>query len=193
MGRYDCSTRKIVEDCHSISVFALVRAAKTEINKYYHNAAKREISLILSLFLKEKGISLSQSRMPGQSLKFTTSPAIIGDGLRYWLVCPDCGQRAAKLYSPWIGTKFKCRKCHGLIYKAQKEHDKRVDSLLKNSALLNKLSVQKHLKKSQELVLIKALMKSEFTNIDTLLTSKAVPKARNDQSYSIDLGSFGKK
>lgn len=38
-------------------------------------------------------------------------------GTRPWFVCPDCGQRCAKLY---FDNRFKCRTCTGLMYYCQR-------------------------------------------------------------------------
>lgn len=63
-------------------------------------------------------------------------------GYRYWFLCPlirndaPCGKRVAKLYLPPSGRYFGCRTCYDLTYKCQKEHDKRVDAVLKNPASL---------------------------------------------------------
>lgn len=37
-------------------------------------------------------------------------------GLRYWLLCPDCKRRCAKVYLPDEALRFACRVCHDLRY-----------------------------------------------------------------------------
>lgn len=56
---------------------------------------------------------------------------------RYFFVCPGrdgrpCGRRAGKLYLPPGELYFRCRQCHNLTYRSSKEHDKRVDALLRS-------------------------------------------------------------
>jgi hypothetical protein len=47
-----------------------------------------------------------------------------------------CNRRAGKLYLPPGGRYFGCRQCYRLTYISCQTHDKRVDALLKNPALL---------------------------------------------------------
>ncbi len=42
------------------------------------------------------------------------------NGSRPWFSCPECGRRAAILYSV-SASKFACRKCQGLAYPSQSE------------------------------------------------------------------------
>lgn len=42
-------------------------------------------------------------------------------GVRWWLACPRCGRRSGKLYLRPGGTRFLCRRCHGLKYSSQRE------------------------------------------------------------------------
>jgi hypothetical protein len=63
-------------------------------------------------------------------------------GIRYWFVCPlvvngkPCRRRVAKLYKPPNAKYFGRRHCHDLTYTSCQEHDKRVDALVRNPALL---------------------------------------------------------
>ena len=63
-------------------------------------------------------------------------------GRRWWFRCPlsvrgvTCGRRAGKLYLPPSGRYFGCRSCHRLTYTACQTHDKRVDQLRRDPALL---------------------------------------------------------
>ncbi len=50
-------------------------------------------------------------------------------GTRWWYCCPGCSSRRGKLYLQPGGGRFKCRACHGLVYKSQREHDPRLDAL----------------------------------------------------------------
>jgi len=44
----------------------------------------------------------------------TTAPRF--GGVRYWFLCPRCGQRVGKLY---YVNRWACRRCHSLAYKSQ--------------------------------------------------------------------------
>lgn len=62
-------------------------------------------------------------------------------GRRWWFVCPlvvdghVCNRRVGVLYLG-NGKYFGCRHCYHLTYRSQKEHDKRIDVLVKNPELL---------------------------------------------------------
>jgi len=45
---------------------------------------------------------------------------------RPWFICPECKQRAKKLYLPPGEAFFYCRTCHGLTYRSQQERPQRV-------------------------------------------------------------------
>ncbi len=49
----------------------------------------------------------------------TTRPTY--GGLRWWLVCPVTGRRAAKLHLPSGGRLFACRQAYGLTYRSCQE------------------------------------------------------------------------
>ena len=66
-----------------------------------------------------------------ETVQITTTACYFG-GERIWFVCPECHNRAAKLYLPPQAIQFRCRKCHNLTYKSQKEHSKRFDYLMQN-------------------------------------------------------------
>jgi hypothetical protein len=166
---------------------------RTAIRRHFPAASKAEVSVILRHFLAENSLKINRVGMPDQPLILINSSTDLGGGIRYWIVCPGCSRRAAKLYEPWEMAEYKCRSCHNLIYRAQKEHDKRVDRLLKDPLLLHELSLNRNLKDSQELVIIKALMKRELAKIGALSIKKGVYNGARERPFSIDLGSFGKK
>jgi hypothetical protein len=66
-------------------------------------------------------------------------------GVRYWFRCPlvtngiPCKRRVGKLYLPPDGTYFGCRHCYNLTYTSCREHDKGVDALVKNPAMLKSM------------------------------------------------------
>jgi hypothetical protein len=51
--------------------------------------------------------------------------------LRRWFAqCPSCTHRRLRLYL--VQGKFLCRQCGGLTYRSVREHDKRVDALVRD-------------------------------------------------------------
>ncbi len=50
-------------------------------------------------------------------IPFTTTTPHPG-GVRFWLTCPSCRRRCRIVYG---GRRFRCRKCHGLVYESQHE------------------------------------------------------------------------
>lgn len=53
-----------------------------------------------------------------ETVYFDKTPCNYG-GLRYWFLCPGCGQRVALLYG--AGKYFLCRHCYNLTYASQQE------------------------------------------------------------------------
>jgi hypothetical protein len=87
-------------------------------------------------------------------------------GVRYWFKCPlevdgrPCLRRVAKLYLPPRGRYFGCRHCYDLTYKCQKQSNKRVNAILKNPALFERLSDNVELLDVKTLgILLKASMR----------------------------------
>lgn len=57
-------------------------------------------------------------------------------GRRYWLRCPRCHSRRAKVYLPPGERRFACRDCHDLTYTSVQEHDARIDRLRRDPEAL---------------------------------------------------------
>jgi hypothetical protein len=59
-------------------------------------------------------------------------------GHRNCIFCRRCGRSMFKLYRPPGATEFACRACHRLTYRSVRQHDARLDGLLKlpDSSLL---------------------------------------------------------
>jgi len=57
-------------------------------------------------------------RYSEQRIDFTTTVPHYG-GVRYWLVCPNCDQRAGKLYAQDESSTFACRSCLRLAYHSE--------------------------------------------------------------------------
>jgi hypothetical protein len=65
---------------------------------------------------------------PGQVLELVRARQ--GCLWRWFAVCPACEARRLKLYL--VGERFLCRECGGLTYRSAREHDKRVDELVRD-------------------------------------------------------------
>ncbi|HYT93428.1 MAG TPA: hypothetical protein VEL76_32220 [Gemmataceae bacterium] len=95
-------------------------------------------------------------------VKLTTTRPRVG-GLRWWFVCPlvvngrACSRRVGKLYLPPRGLYFGCRHCHELTYKSTQTHDKRVDALRRNPALLDAILANPEGNFSEVLLALKAI------------------------------------
>jgi hypothetical protein len=95
-------------------------------------------------------------------VSLTTTQPHFG-GLRWWFVCPllacghECARRVGKLYLPPRGLYFGCRHCHELTYKSTQTHDKRVDVLRRNPALLAAILENPKRNFSEMLLALKAI------------------------------------
>lgn len=63
-----------------------------------------------------------------EHIELERQPAGFG-GHRYWLRCPRCHARRAKVYLSPGKTRFGCRGCYDLTHRTVQEHDARVDRL----------------------------------------------------------------
>jgi len=124
MGRRPWSNRKTVEECQALSIFGLWKV-KAEIERM---GGMENIKRYVSI------------RGP---IEFTSTPCHFGSE-RYWFICPVCGKRVAKLYRPEGKEQFACRTCYNLTYQSCKEHDKRLDSIIKNPQLFDRITSLKH-------------------------------------------------
>lgn len=75
----------------------------------------------------------------------------LGRGKRFYFKCPGlddpCGRRVGKLFLPPGERRFACRACHNLTYRSCKEHDKRVDALVRSPFKLEELLNSKNPRK----------------------------------------------
>ena len=160
MGRLPWSDRYTVEDCRSIDINQLSRdgvfskGLGNEWTSRWFNQYGEEtnsiglktesgpngcIHLVFQYEITDR-ISGDQETMV-YSVPVTSTECYFG-GQRYWFICPlkindqPCHRRVGKLYLPPDSNYFGCRRCHNLTYTSQKEHDKNVDYLRKNPALM---------------------------------------------------------
>jgi len=160
MGREPWSNRKTVEECKTISVFDMLQAGVFDTGPMrtwtcrWSSGVGTETGSI--------GYSLKEDPLVGPYLQFaykitksgdseatpydypvalTTTPCTFGGG-RYWFIGPlvldgkSCNRRVGKLYQPPGREYFGCRHCYNLTYKSCKEHDKTIDAVMRNPALL---------------------------------------------------------
>jgi len=161
MGRQPWSDRHTVEQCRAIDIPWLSRHRYLSGGLYagtieWRNAAGEVTSSIgiqvsvnsidygtsyVRLFYTQTNAVTKQKTDLDYTIELVTTSCNFG-GERYWFICPlivngfPCRNRVGKLYLPPGATYFGCRQCHNLTYRCQKEHDKRVDFLLKHPELL---------------------------------------------------------
>ncbi|MFC1715622.1 hypothetical protein ACFL6S_18275 [Candidatus Poribacteria bacterium] len=160
MGRPSWSDRKTVEQCKSIDIPWLNRhgyfcGLKTG-GMQWKNALGDVIGSIsiqvsvdeefhggkyVRFFYTQTKNSTQEKTELDYKVQLVTTPCNFG-GVRYWFICPlvvsgkPCNRRVANLYLPPGSKYFGCRHCYNLTYRCQKEHNKRVDAIIKNPELL---------------------------------------------------------
>ena len=165
MGRDSWSDRNTVEDCKCVDIPWLAQSG------YLHGyvsgtitwtsalSGKSSIGIVVSTFggigggyarfnyTQTSSLSGEKTDLDYQ-VQLVTTPCKFG-GKRYWFICPlvvkgqVCNRRVSKLYLPPGGKYFGCLACHNLTYRSCKEHDKRVDALIKDPERLASLLRQK--------------------------------------------------
>jgi len=120
MGRQPWSHRRIVEECQALSSYR-VKEWRGRIQRIEGTEF-----LPLSYYVGDQLVSYS--------VELDTTHCNYG-GKRYWFLCPICKKRVAKIYLPSGGKYFACRSCNYLTYRSCKEHDARVDAIIKNPYL----------------------------------------------------------
>ncbi|MEA1963705.1 MAG: hypothetical protein U9O41_01050 [Candidatus Aerophobetes bacterium] len=193
MGRYDFSSREIVENCIKISIFRLIREIKKRIKETISKASKAEISKIMAEIIARGSLRFTQGDRFIQSFEIISTPTNLGIGIRYWFLCPKCRKRVAVLYMPFDGPSFLCRGCHNLTYRAQKKHDKRVDMLLNGMPQFSNLRHFKSSRRSDLLVFLKAWEKASEADFNRYFGADGNKDRNNEIEINIDLSSFGKK
>lgn len=154
MGRWSYSDRVTVDECKSITTKYL------NDHNYFNGGIHWEeiswirageivgrISIAVSTIDEYIRFQYTQTdRHTGEKTnldykaRLTWTPCYFG-GRRWWFICPlvvngrVCNRRVGVLY---LGSDkyFGCRRCYHLTYRCQKEHDSRVDALIKNPDML---------------------------------------------------------
>jgi len=162
MGRWSQSERKTVEECKSISIKWLSQhdyfcGFKSGGIEWKNGLSKATDSIGIQVSIDERNTDKNYIRIYytqtdyftkekkeyDYQIPITTTSCNYG-GVRYWFCCPltvndkFCGKRVGVIYLPPLGKYFGCRTCYNLTYKSCKEHDKRVDAIIKNPFLFNK-------------------------------------------------------
>lgn len=161
MGRWSYSDRRTVEECKSITTKFLNE------HDYFDSGIRwggmswsrggkgttGSIGFVVSTVEGDEYIRFQYTqtdRRTGEKTdldykaRLTWPPCYFG-GRRWWFICPlvvngrVCNRRVGVLYLGG-GKYFGCRHCYNLTYRSQKEHDSRVDALIKNPEMfLSKL------------------------------------------------------
>jgi hypothetical protein len=160
MGRKPWSNRRVVEDCRVLDIAVLVRSGLfspwIDSNGYRHEPSRTmEWTSGLSARVTLLGRYVDGDRFTPTAtideVKFSyevggreieqriqvASTQSKRNGKRYYFLCPGwdghpCQERVGKLYLPPGEGSFCCRACHDLTYRSVKEHDKRVDALIRS-------------------------------------------------------------
>jgi hypothetical protein len=153
-GRAPWSTRLIVEDCLAFDIANLVRSgvfrAKTgslfsikwknrdgqeTFRAYFWMESTASAKTLLHV---SHGVPSSVPLMHyARTQSIEIAQTALYFGLRPWFLCPavhdniPCRRRVRFLYLPPNAHHFGCRNCHNLIHRSAREHDKRVDALLR--------------------------------------------------------------
>lgn len=155
MGRYSWSKRNTVEECISLSVFKLHQwgylcGFQTGTIQWKNASGEVTGSIGIEVSVSREGFGEDYVRVyytktdsfSGEKkdldykIQLVTTPCHFG-GVRFWFICPlvvnerYCGRQVGKLYLPGRGTYFGCRHCYNLTYRSCKEHDSRVNALMK--------------------------------------------------------------
>jgi len=156
MGRWAWSYRRTVEECWSFDAALLKELGYLDSIQVgeivWKNGVGKEtgrVGIASHLAMGPNGrdyinlIYTQTNSRSGETSKYdyqvqlTTTECNFG-GLRWWMICPltrngvPCGRRVTKLHLPPGGKYFGCRDCHDLTYRSQKEHNKRLDFILKH-------------------------------------------------------------
>ena len=162
MGRWSWSSRSTVEECKTIDIFWLNRhgylagyvSGVIEWNSALRGKSSVGVKVSIDKEYKWKSYmrltySYTNPRTDEKSdydyMVPIVSTACNFGSVRHWFICQlevngrTCNRRVAKLYLPPGGRYFGCRHCYNLTYQCQKEHDKKVDLILKNPAYMDHL------------------------------------------------------
>lgn len=131
--------RITVESCLAINMYYMQRKGLLNGmggNLRWSQQGEEMGSVNYSVNHNDKRLLLSY-RAEGQfvelRLTLATTKTNFG-GFRYWVLCPRCGRRSAKLYLPSGGLHFRCRRCYNLTYQSCNE-SRKFDSVFRSLAV----------------------------------------------------------
>jgi hypothetical protein len=155
MSRYSWSSRDTVEECKCLDIFWLRQQrfllypqngtlkwtrGSGEVNGSIgfevHLDPDFESQNYIRLIYTCSNRFSEQKKDLDYKIKLVKTPCYFG-GFRYWFICPlvvngiPCERRVAKLYAGVRGEYFGCRYCYNLTFRSCKEHDSRVNALMK--------------------------------------------------------------
>ena len=155
MGRTRWTTRLTTEDCFALEIGELVRAGAFKadprtlcVSTWNDTAGMPTSSVTFRIFPDRTGTLAvhfyhpvpatpsSPARIQRQIVQITTTKCNFG-GFRRWFKCSLvkdghlCKRRIRILYATPRDPLFGCRQCYNLTHRSAKEHDKRIDWLLK--------------------------------------------------------------
>jgi hypothetical protein len=155
MGRYSWSSRDTVEECRSLDIFWLKRQGflfsyRRDTLNWKNGSGEVVGSIGIEVHLDPDFESQNYIRLMytcsnrfsdqkkdlDYKIQLVKTPCYFG-GFRFWFICPltyhgvACERRVAKLYLPGNAEFFGCRHCYDLTYRSCKEHDSRVNALMK--------------------------------------------------------------
>jgi|tagenome__1003787_1003787.scaffolds.fasta_scaffold19798274_1 hypothetical protein len=146
MGRKPWSTRLCVEDCPTLSIRVAKAAGLLDalpgtrfpamandiaMSLQIEHHLWPRLHLWLRLYVE---FNATLHPLPPQRIDLSVTQCHFG-GCRDWFCCPmpGCNVRVAMLYMLPGGSHFACRACLNLTYRSVKNHDKRVDALVRGS------------------------------------------------------------
>ena len=142
--------KTLVENCLTLDVTEAVYLAgpepEADVDKPWWLFALYRRHLLGVIGGGQKNITLRTAGGRQYKVQLTHSP-VAGhlQAKRAWFICPECKQRAKKLYLPPGEVFFYCRSCHDLTYRSQQERPQRV----KKGAEHLRRWLEKHRSRSQ--------------------------------------------
>jgi len=153
LGRWQWSNRRVVEDCKLLAIATVVRSGafcEWKDSDGYRPDFKQTVYWKSGFEVQVRSLGATSSGRKALTFSYTLGDAAIADTVhtvsnpsplrggkrRYYFLCPgwddfECGRRVGKLYLPRGENYFRCRICHGLTYRSVKEHDSRVDRMVR--------------------------------------------------------------
>lgn len=121
-------TKRFVDELYSIDSFKMMN--KGILDAQGHSTCKfgRFCAAAtpddLTLYYWRRGVYQKEEKQFSMLLSSPMQTVKSGfGGIRYYFTCPECGDRAKRLY--FDGSDLACRKCHNLVYRTQNMSHKR--------------------------------------------------------------------